>query len=141
MKRLDSSSPVLPDPVEPSLSKRRSRKDSPSPENPFFLSYRPNPENEPLYIPAAPPESLFWVAARSDFAPLETVFCLFGRLIFTTGEFSTTAPAQLQGFKKLQGTTGRAGKSAKNSLKNKKLREFFRGGAVPFMRKSGTVYA
>ena len=57
------------------------------------------------------------------------------------GEFSTTAPAQLQGFKKLQGTTGRAGKSAKNSLKNKKLREFFRGKAPPFQRKSATVSA
>ena len=134
-KRLDSSSPVLPDPVEPSLSKRRSRKDSPSPENPFFLSYRPNPENEPLYIPAAPPESLFLVAARSDFAPLETVFCLFARPIFTIGEFSTTAPAQLQGFKKLQGYYREGRKREARYELTRKSQDRLCVKARPFMRK------
>jgi hypothetical protein len=75
------------------LNKRRSRKDSPLPENHFFLSYRPNFENYPLHVPVAPPESLLLVAVRSEVVVLATVFRVFARPIFTVGDFSTTVRA------------------------------------------------
>ena len=82
-----------------------------------------------------------WLLAVRILPFCRTVFCLFAGPIFTIGEFFTTPPPNYRVFKKLQGTTGRGEKSAKNSFENKKLREFFRGEALPFMRKSATVYA
>ncbi len=67
--------------------------------------------------------------------------------VFLRGRFSRLAnfpPAAFPNYRcflKLQGTTGRAGRKAKNVFKNKILHEFFRDEARPFMRKSATVYA
>jgi hypothetical protein len=74
-----------------------------------------------------------WLVSVRILPSCQTVFCLFARLIFATGDFSTSARAQLQGFL----TTGcyREGPKTLDKL-------WGCGGiAVPFMRKSGTVYA
>ncbi len=79
----------------------------------------------PLHTQHLPLKAMGWLVSVRISPFCRTVFCLFARPISATGEFSTSARAQLQGFKKLQGTTGRPEKPAKNSLKNKKLRAFF----------------
>ncbi len=66
--------------------------------------------------------------------PCQAVFCLFAGPIFAVGEFSTTAPAQLQVFLK---TTGyyREGPETLGNLRG------CGESARPFQRKSATVSA
>lgn len=98
-----------------------------------FLRSRSSPPPACLEGLEAPP-LLRYASNRSVSSPLPNRFCLFAGPIFAIGDFSTTAPAQLQVFLKLQVYY----RESQETLGNLRGCE---ESAPPFMREDATVYA